>query len=54
LVKKHQDYPLKCGFLRAWIYEVGSDDTGNLMVVFRKYLYWTVSSLSINWLVPAV
>ena len=34
--QKHQDYPLKWVFLRAWIYEVGSDDTGNVMVVFRK------------------
>jgi hypothetical protein len=39
LVKKDQDYPLKCGFLRAWIYEVGSDDTGNVKEVFRKHLF---------------
>jgi hypothetical protein len=37
-VKKHQDYPIKCGFLRAWICEVGSGDTGNVRVVFRNCL----------------
>jgi hypothetical protein len=27
--KEYLDYRLKCGFLRAWMYEVGSNGTEN-------------------------